>query len=107
MNTRSCSAELIVIVIVFLVLLFSCSETFAATGILAGKIVDKNTGEPLAWVNIIFGDGYGGFTFEDGTFKINGPAGKYKVKVMMMGYKMQELEGVVINAGQTTKIDFF
>jgi len=107
MKTRSCSAELIVIAVIFMVLLFSCSEAFAANGILAGKVVDKNTGEPLAWVNIIFGDGYGGFTFEDGTFKINGPSGKYTVKVMMMGYKMQEKEGVVINSGQTTKIDFF
>ncbi len=106
MNTRFHSAELISIAVVFLVLLFSTSTVFAATGLLVGKVTDEETGEPLAWVNIVFGDGYGGFTFEDGTFKIKGPPGKYTVKAMMMGYKPQEKKGVVIKAGQTTKINF-
>lgn len=107
MNARPHSIRIITFTVFLLFLVISFSEAYAQNGIIAGKIVDKKTGEPLAYANIVFGEDMGGMSFEDGTFKVAGvPPGTYTVKAMMMGYKTEEKAGIVVRPGQTTRIEF-
>lgn len=83
--------------------------TFAGTtGKLAGFVTDKNTGEPLPGVNIVFkGTTMGAASDFDGQyFIINIPAGNYTVEVSMIGYQTQTVRNISISADITTKIDF-
>lgn len=61
-------------------------------GSISGKVVDKNTNEPLPYVNIIVKESNkvitGGITSENGTFAIKNLALKnYTVEIQFIGYK--------------------
>ncbi len=88
--------------------LLSTSPAYAATGKIAGTVMDANDGKPLPFGNVlIVGTGMGAFVKETGTFVIdNVPEGAYTVKVTMMGYEAQTRENVVVTAGQTTDLAF-
>ncbi len=68
------------------------------TGTFAGRITDKNTQQPLPGANITLIDTYYGAAAEgDGFFLINNiPAGRYRIKVEMMGYQTIILNDVHI-----------
>jgi Ca-activated chloride channel family protein len=79
-----------------------------ATGILGGTVTREADGAPVQFANVVLaGTKMGGMTLSDGSFLISGiPAGEYTVRVMMMGYRVEEKSGVRIVAGERTRVDF-
>lgn len=78
------------------------------TGKIAGKIIDKNTGEALLGANIILlGSTLGASADIDGNyFIINIPPGEYQVKASMIGYSSFTIQKVRVSVDQTTRLDF-
>ena len=76
------------------------------TGILEGFVTDKKTGEPLIGVNVVvLGTQRGAATNDEGFFQIlNLPAGRYTIKLQMMGYRIVNYENVVILSDLRTKL---
>ena len=88
---------------------FMASVAFSGTtGKLAGRVVDKETGEGLPGVNVIVeGTTLGAATDLQGKYIIlRIPPGIYTVRAEMMGYKSVRYENVKISIDKTTKIDF-
>ncbi len=81
---------------------------FAANGKLSGSVIDVESGDPLAYANVMVLDTQlGAASKMDGTFLIPGvPEGTYTLKVMMMGYQDGLLENVRVDANRTTEISF-
>jgi len=78
------------------------------TGKISGRVVDKNTGEPLAGANIILvGTNMGAAADADGYyFIINIPPGKYDVEARMIGYQSVIKKGVQVFVDRTSKVNF-
>ncbi len=72
-------------------------------GKIAGKVVDKNTGETVIGANItVEGANTGGVTDLDGNYFITVPAGTYKLKIEYLGYTPEEISGVEVKDKETT-----
>lgn len=76
-------------------------------GSLKGKVLDKESGEPLPFVNVIVESNgtqvAGGSTDFDGKFNIKPiPPGSYNIKARFVGYQPLMITGVVINADKIT-----
>lgn len=91
-----------------LLLFFTASLYAGTTGKIAGKIFDKNTGEPLIGANVIIvGTSMGAASDVDGNyFILNIPPGEYQLKASMIGYSSFTIQKVRVSVDQTTKIDF-
>jgi hypothetical protein len=90
-----------------LIMLFSIAGFSQSSGTLMGKLIDKETGEPIPFGNIIVetaGRQVGGTTSNfDGDYTIRPiPAGRYDVKATYVGYKPILVQGVVINPDKIT-----
>ena len=75
------------------------------SGALKGKIIDKETREPIPFANIIVergGTQIGGSTSDfDGNYQIKPiPPGTYDVKATYIGYKPMLIQGVIISSDQ-------
>jgi hypothetical protein len=91
----------------FVVMLFSITGFTQSSGTLMGKLIDKETGEPIPFGNIVVenaGRQAGGTTSNfDGEYTIRPiPAGRYDVKATYVGYKPILVQGVVISADRIT-----
>ncbi|MCA0444631.1 MAG: TonB-dependent receptor [Bacteroidetes bacterium] len=89
-------------------LLVFATVTFAGTtGKISGKVIDRDTKEPLIGANvIIMGKGVGAATDIDGEFFIiNIPPGIYTIKVSMIGYETQVFEKIRVQVDLTTKLN--
>ncbi|HPG40721.1 MAG TPA: TonB-dependent receptor [bacterium] len=83
----------------FLMCILSVHAGYAGiTGTLAGKVFEKGTNEPLPGTNIILtGTTLGAAADEKGFFLVNNiPAGKYNIRVEMIGYRTLIVEDVTI-----------
>ncbi len=92
-----------------LILILFTSEIFAGiTGTLAGKVLDKKTGQGLAGANVLIRGTYlGATTDEEGRYLINNvPAGKHTVAVQILGYAPLVQENVTVLMDLRTVIDF-
>ena len=91
-----------------LITIFGTYIYAGTTGKIAGKIIDKNTGESLLGANIILlGTTLGASADMDGNyFVINIPPGEYDVKASMIGYSSFTIQKVRVSVDQTTKLDF-
>lgn len=80
----------------------------ATTGKIVGKVVDKNTNDPLPSVNVMIeGTTMGAATNLNGEFFIiNVPAGTYAVRAQMMGYNAMVVQEVRVKVDLTVKVDF-
>lgn len=78
------------------------------TGTVTGTVTDAETGEPVAYASVVpYGTTLGAMTMSDGSFTIRGvPAGKYELRVLMMGYARSQKAGVEVQPGATTTVDF-
>ncbi len=89
------------------------------TGKIAGKVIDKQTGEPLIGANVIITarivDGaeqslnslMGAATDLEGDFYIlNIPPGKYVIKVSYVGYNTEIIKGAQVDVDKTTNVNF-
>jgi hypothetical protein len=78
------------------------------TGKIAGKIIDKTTGEAVLGANVIvMGTTLGASADVDGNyFILNIPPGEYEVKASSIGYSSITIQKVRVSVDQTTKIDF-
>src|SRR5690606_26264703 len=93
---------------VFVTLLFTVSFAYAQSqGTIKGKMLDKETGEPLPFANVVVMKGgqqvAGAQTDFDGKFTVTGlGAGTYDLIAKYVGYQDIKLNGVIVNAGQIT-----
>ena len=79
-------------------------------GALKGKIIDKETNEPVPFANVaVFLNGNqisGATTDFDGVYFVKPlPPGKYEVKATYVGYQPAGISGVVVKADQTSYQD--
>ncbi len=65
--------------------LFHC--TFALAGVVEGKVIDAETGEPLIGASVTYANGKGVSTDLDGCFSLNLPNGKCSLTVRYVGFK--------------------
>ncbi len=78
-----------------------------ATGKITGHVKDKATGEPLVGVNVIIvGESIGAATDANGYYSIlNVNPGTHTLVFRYIGYADVKVEGLLVNAGRTTKQD--
>jgi outer membrane receptor protein involved in Fe transport len=87
---------------------FLIGGAFAGTtGKIAGKVTDKQTGEPLPGVNVVIGGtNIGAATNIQGEFFIiNVPPGTYTLKVNLIGYRPVDVKNVVVTLDLTSQVD--
>ena len=77
-----------------------------AQGVIAGRVNDAASGQPLAGAQVaVVGAGLGAVTAADGTYRIAGvPAGAQRIRVSRVGYAPRE-EGVNVSAGQVSTVN--
>ena len=82
--------------------------TAGITGKIAGKIVDKETGEGLPGTNIVIeGTHLGAAANVDGRyFVLQVPPGTYTVVASIIGYQTVKLTNVRVSVDLTTTVDF-
>ena len=83
---------------------------FSQSGTLKGKIIDKDTKEPIPFANIVVelgGGQIGGSTSDfDGNYTIKPiTPGKYDVRASFVGFKTYLVQGVIISADQIRFFD--
>jgi outer membrane receptor protein involved in Fe transport len=78
------------------------------TGKIRGKVVDRESKEPLVGANVALeGTSMGARTDVDGEYTIlSVPAGTYSVKASFVGYASTTVSNVRVNADLTTSLDF-
>ncbi|TKJ40846.1 hypothetical protein CEE37_07745 [candidate division LCP-89 bacterium B3_LCP] len=96
-------------VVVALIIITSVYSAMAATnGKIAGRVVDKDSGEPLPAVNVVIeGTTLGATTDLDGQyFILIIPPGRYVLRATMVGYKDMSVQNVLVQTDLTTRINF-
>lgn len=76
------------------------------TGKIAGKVIEKSTGEPLLGANVIIPNtNFGAATNIEGEFYIiNISPGKYNLKVSMVGYADLIFKDLEVSVNRTTNL---
>lgn len=93
-----------------LTLIVSAAALAQSSGTLKGKLVDKETKEPIPFANIVIesgGKNFGGSTTDfDGNYTIKPiPPGTYDVKATYVGYKPLMYAGVLVKSDNITFLD--
>lgn len=79
---------------------------FAQKGKIAGKIVDKKTGEDIIGATVVVeGTTNGASTDIDGKYYLPLAAGSYTILVSYVSYKTQKLQNIVVKDGELTYLD--
>jgi hypothetical protein len=99
--------KLLLTTLLTLLPLFAPSVYAQNTGKIRGMLVDASNGEALIGANVILaGKSMGSATDIDGNFSIDlVPAGTYTINASMIGYSKKSVTGIVIKAGEVTRID--
>lgn len=94
--------------LILAMLLLLAPATLLASGKIRGKIVDKDTGEPLVGANVsAVGTTYGAAADVNGAYIIlNVPAGVYTLRATFVGYAQYTVSNVRVNNDLTTEMDF-
>jgi len=79
-------------------------------GTIKGKMIDKATGEPLPFANVVIFKGgaqvAGTMTDFDGNYSVSAlTPGSYTIQASYVGYQPIKMEGVVVNDGKITFAD--
>lgn len=90
-----------------IVLVFIANLTYAQTGVLKGKVIDRKTKETVIGATVsIVGTYYAVPTDVNGNYTItNIKPGEYSVKIVYLGYKEQLNNGIKISNGNTTTLN--
>ncbi len=93
---------------VFLVFLAACPVFAGETGKIAGKVIDKTSGEPLPGANIVLeGTNLGAASDVNGDyFIINVPPGLHRVRASFVGYQTEIQQDVRVQVDRTTPLNF-
>jgi hypothetical protein len=76
------------------------------SGILAGRITDAATGEPLPGARVaLVGSRFGAVADAAGRYRVVAPAGVYDVEVTLGGYERGRYDGVEIAEDETARLD--
>ena len=104
----SCQIITILVLVTFLILVLSSCLYAQGTNKIVGKVVDKDTGEPLPGVNVIIsGTFLGAATDINGQyFILNVPVGTYTLEASMIGYKKLVKTSVRVEINRTTQVNF-
>ena len=88
-------------------IIFNSLAFSGTTGKLVGKIIDKDTGNPLIGCNVIIEDTYMGTSSNElGEYiLLNIPPGNYNVRFEMIGYKRVINDGVTIISDKTITLN--
>ncbi|MBM3321677.1 MAG: carboxypeptidase regulatory-like domain-containing protein [Candidatus Eisenbacteria bacterium] len=89
----------------------------AARPVLTGRVTDAETGKPIPYASIALfredrpegapGSAAGGVVSgEDGSFRMQPPAGFYRAIVTHVAYQTLRVEGIEVREGQTTNVAF-
>ena len=80
----------------------------AEHGRITGRVLDAETGEPLIGADVMVdGSDLGAATDANGNFVVlYVPAGTYGITASYISYNLLSYAGVVVNADQTTIVDF-
>jgi len=90
-----------------LVALLMSATAWAQTGTVTGTVTEEATGEPLPGVNVVVvGTQQGSATNVDGTYEITLEPGTYDLRASFVGFNTQTREGVTVEAGATTEVNF-
>jgi len=95
--------------VVFSIVLLTPFLVFGGTtGKIVGKVVDKQTGEPLPGANVLLvGTTMGASTDANGEYIIiNVPVGTYSLKATYIGYQEVTVTNVEVHVDLTTEINF-
>lgn len=95
------------LILLVLPMILSTFFALAQDGALKGKVLDKETGEPIPFANIVAERGgklSGGATTDfDGYYTIKPlPPGVYDVKISFVGYKSIKMTGVIVTPDAIT-----
>lgn len=93
---------------IFCLLIFPGLLFAGTSGKIAGKVIDKETGEPLPAVNVtIDGSSMGAATDINGEFfLLNVPVGTYSLRADMISYKVMVVQDVRVKVDLTTRVEF-
>ncbi|MFN8241535.1 MAG: TonB-dependent receptor [Bacteroidales bacterium] len=83
--------------------LLVATQAHAQTG-LKGKVTDSKSGEPLAGVYVIIGNGAGTTTSTDGTYSYTTSPGKIQISFRFIGYRSIE-KTVTVNQDEIITVD--
>jgi len=94
--------------LVFVFLLVPFVLLAQTTGKIAGKVVDRETGDALPGANVVIeGTSLGAATDVNGEFVIlSVPVGSYTIKSSFIGYKDVTVQNVRVSIGLTTELNF-
>jgi len=83
-------------------------DAHAQTGTLAGTVTEASTGNPLPGANVVIeGTPIGTSTDVEGRYTITDvEPGTYTLRATFVGYTASVEEGVTVEAGETTTVDF-
>lgn len=92
---------------VIVAILFVSTAWAGTTGKIAGKILDKDTGEPLPGVSVLIpGTTIGAATNIQGEFFIvNVPPGTYDLKATLVGYGPVEVKNIKVSVDLTSTVN--
>lgn len=96
------------LVLILALSIFSGIDIYGGTtGKVAGKVIDKKTGEALIGVNVVLVETTMGAASDlDGNyFIINIPPGVYELKASLIGYAPVVIQNVRVSIDQTTRIE--
>ena len=95
-------------ILVISILVITSSLFAGTTGKISGKVVDRETGEPLPGANVIIvGTSYGSATGVNGEFIILAVTpGLYAIKSQFIGYRAVEIQNVRVTVDLTTTLTF-
>ena len=99
--------ERLILILVLILSLLTAETKAQNNGRATGRVLDKDTGAPLANANVYLANTtFGASSNKAGRYLIeNVPSGKYVIIVSMVGYK-REHTTITIESGKTTKLNF-